>query len=59
MMLPGPEISGRQNDIGEMLRSGSGPETPGRREGLMDRGAAHGPIAACADLRKATVTDSG
>ena len=27
--LSGPEISGPHNDVGEMLRSGSGPETPG------------------------------
>ncbi len=27
--LSDPEISGPHNDVGEMLRSGSGPETPG------------------------------
>ncbi len=27
-LLSGPKISGPHNDVGEMLRSGSGPETP-------------------------------
>ncbi len=28
MLLSGPEISGPHNDIGEIVRSWSGPETP-------------------------------
>ncbi len=37
MSLSGPEISGPHKDVGEIVRSWSGPETPGLKAGILPR----------------------